>query len=325
MKQLFITLTFLFSLNALALDVPTLTGPVVDKANVLTNDADLERQIRALYNNGQGPQVNILIIDSLKGANLEEYAHKVFTTWKLGDVKRDDGVLFLLVINDRKMRIEVGQGLEGGLTDLQTKRILGSLKPYLRSQDYNSGVQEGLRQIIQAASQPEAVQQPIAVKKAPVVTSTASNEDMKVIFLGLITGLVLLVLGVAITKSVKSYYREYNEEVKDLESDVERLVQEEKQLLNVADTYQDKISKVEKKEHLPLEDVVKKFKKELNELELMAQNQNSELATLAQKETSCPVVKLEHLRQNQNSLASKIKVSQNNIKKYQTLIEEEGK
>ncbi len=95
MHKLFFILTLLFTIPSLALEVPTLTGPVVDKANVIKNPTALSNQIRELYQDGKGPQINILTISSLVGDNLESFANKVFSTWRRKKILRLG--LFLLV------------------------------------------------------------------------------------------------------------------------------------------------------------------------------------------------------------------------------------
>lgn len=115
MKNTLIISLLLWSISAFAqIEVPTLTEPVMDVKKILDGNTktQIDSQIRAVYNNGQGPQLTVLIVSSLNDYPIEDVAHKVFTTWKLGDKDRDDGVLFLVAIDDRKMRIEVGQGLE---------------------------------------------------------------------------------------------------------------------------------------------------------------------------------------------------------------------
>ena len=164
MKKILL-LTLFITLNCFAdISVPPLTDPVMDQMGLLDAEskAELSNQIRAVYNEGNGPQLTVLIIPTLDGDVVENVAHKVFTTWKLGDAKRDDGVLFIMAINDRKMRIEVGQGLEGSLTDYTSKHILGKVKPYFKSQDYASGVKAGVAGILEVISATDAVQMPVA-------------------------------------------------------------------------------------------------------------------------------------------------------------------
>ncbi len=132
---IFFTLSFSLIANT---DIPELTGPVVDQANVLSSQgkSKIEAFIRRVYKK-HGVQLQVLIINTLNRESIEGYSMRVVEKWQLGSAKEDNGALFLLVINDRKMRIEVGQGLEGSLTDARAGRILDDLKPFLRSQNYD--------------------------------------------------------------------------------------------------------------------------------------------------------------------------------------------
>ena len=110
---------------ASALDVPPLTGRVVDLARVLpaSDSAQLSDQLKA-HEEKTSNQVVVLILPSLEGEALEEYSHRVATTWKLGQKGTDNGVLLLVALKERKLRIEVGYGLEGTLTDVRSSRII---------------------------------------------------------------------------------------------------------------------------------------------------------------------------------------------------------
>src|SRR4249920_3859003 len=101
-----------------ALDVPPLTGRVVDLAQVLPVDvaASLARDLEA-HESKTSNQVVVLTLPSLEDEPLETFSHRVATTWKLGQKGTENGVLLLVAIKERKIRIEVGYGLEGALTD----------------------------------------------------------------------------------------------------------------------------------------------------------------------------------------------------------------
>lgn len=132
-----------------AFQVPPLTGPVVDRGQILSSSAEksLDAAIRHLRQSG-GSQLQILTVPSLEGMTIEQAAIQVVETWKLGDAKDDRGVLLMISRDDRRMRIEVGQGNEGALTDVQSKRIIAdSITPLFRAGDYDSGVLVGVYQI----------------------------------------------------------------------------------------------------------------------------------------------------------------------------------
>ncbi|RYZ83806.1 MAG: hypothetical protein EOP06_19245, partial [Proteobacteria bacterium] len=131
--------------------VPRLTGPVMDEVGILRPDH--RRQIEALirdYNSQGKAQIQLLVVPSLDDTAIEEATIKTTDAWKLGTEKKDNGILFFIAPNERKMRIEVGQGLEGTLTDVEAKRIIeDSVIPLFRSKDMSTGVVVGVVRIIQ--------------------------------------------------------------------------------------------------------------------------------------------------------------------------------
>ena len=105
--------------------------------------ADLEQE--------ESTQLAVLTIPSLAGENLEEYSLKVAESWGLGQKGRDNGALLLIVKNDRKLRIEVGYGLEGRLTDLVSGRIIRDIiTPRFRNGNFDQGVIDGVGAMIAA-------------------------------------------------------------------------------------------------------------------------------------------------------------------------------
>ncbi len=129
-----------------AVDVPYLSGRVVDNADLLPPDA--EQRIAARLETLEretGAQVVVLTVPTLGGNPLEDYALKVVETWKLGRKGVDDGVLFLVAREERAVRLEVGYGLESKLPDITGKRIIDELVvPRFRDGDFAGGVEAGL-------------------------------------------------------------------------------------------------------------------------------------------------------------------------------------
>jgi len=129
-----------------ARDVPYLSGRVNDTAGMLP--AEVRDRIEAklaAFEKASGAQVAVLTIPSLDGEPLEDYSLKVVQTWKLGRKGVDDGALLLIARDDRKMRIEVGYGLEPKLTDIACKRILDDVvRPAFRDGDFGRGVEAGV-------------------------------------------------------------------------------------------------------------------------------------------------------------------------------------
>jgi uncharacterized protein len=129
---------------ASAFDIPLYTGPVTDQAGVLSSSEreSLDRKIIE-YKNASGHEIGVLIVSSLDGDAIENVAVDVFKKWGIGKAKQDNGVLFLVAIEDRKARVEVGYGLEGELTDIECGRLVSRKSPmadHFRKQDYDGGV-----------------------------------------------------------------------------------------------------------------------------------------------------------------------------------------
>lgn len=133
--------------------VPRLTGPIIDEVGYLTRD-DRQALMQLLYDfNRRGKaQVQVVIIPSLQGEAIESASIKITDAWKLGDAKKDNGVLFLVSAEDRKMRIEVGQGLEGAIPDAIAKRIISDqVIPLFRSKRFSDGIVLGTHEILRYA------------------------------------------------------------------------------------------------------------------------------------------------------------------------------
>lgn len=149
---LFFILLMIGTSSVFALEVPPLTGPIVDQANLLDQRTKsiLDQSIRELYQR-ENIQFQVLIIKSLEGNPIESYSIKVTDQWKLGKTREDRAALFLISLEDRKTRIEVGYGLEGDLTDLVSKRILDEVRQYFKKEDYPNGIALGLALMAKSA------------------------------------------------------------------------------------------------------------------------------------------------------------------------------
>lgn len=162
-------LAVLAALPLAALDVPALKGRVNDYANMLkpVTAAAIESRLAALEQS-DSTQIVVLTIPSLEGEVLEEYSMKVAENWKIGQKKLDNGAILLVARDDRKMRIEVGYGLEGKLTDLRSGRILDDIiRPAFRDGDYDKGISDGVDAMIQVVKgEYSAVDAPARERKA---------------------------------------------------------------------------------------------------------------------------------------------------------------
>jgi len=146
MTQFFSLLFLIFPLLAQAqLQVPALQGPVMDLAQVITpkDQEIMQNLLRDFHQRGKG-QIQILTLPNLGGLTIEEASMKIADQWKLGDQKRDDGVLLLVGMEERKIRIEVGQGLEGDLPDIKAKQIVSDIMaPFFRQGIPSQGILQG--------------------------------------------------------------------------------------------------------------------------------------------------------------------------------------
>ncbi len=134
---------------AAALEVPFLAGRVNDLAGMIPADAEgrIEARLERLETE-HGAQVVVLTIPSLEGEVLEDYSLRVAETWQLGRAEFDDGALLLIARDDRKMRLEVGYGLEPSVTDLASRRILDDVvRPRFRRGDFAGGIEEAVEVI----------------------------------------------------------------------------------------------------------------------------------------------------------------------------------
>jgi uncharacterized protein len=135
---------------AFALDFPALTGRVVDQAGVMTpaTKSDIETKSKDLEDKF-GIQLVVATVRSLQGSDIETYANQLFRFWKLGEAKKNNGVLLLVAPAEHKVRIEVGYGLEGTLTDALASVIISSaIVPRFKVNDYSGGIQRGVDGII---------------------------------------------------------------------------------------------------------------------------------------------------------------------------------
>jgi uncharacterized protein len=143
-------LSVLFALSAAAEPrFPPLTGRIVDAANLLTPEdrRRLEDELRALEERSTD-QLVVYTTPSLQGYPIEDIGYRLGRTWAIGQKGKDNGVILIVAPNERKVRIEVGRGLEPRLTDLMTKLIIeNAILPAFRRNDYSDGIKAGVRDI----------------------------------------------------------------------------------------------------------------------------------------------------------------------------------
>ena len=132
------------------IDVPPLRARVTDLTGTLSPEqtASLEEKLRA-FETRKGSQIAVLIVPTTEPEDLAEFGIRVATAWKLGRKGVDDGAILLVAKNDRRMRIEVGYGLEGVIPDAIAKRIIAdTITPHFKQGDYYGGINAGVDQMI---------------------------------------------------------------------------------------------------------------------------------------------------------------------------------
>lgn len=152
MRKLFaIALLLLIPFSAQALEVPNApTDYVLDQANIFSDtfEYELSQTILDLETNTTG-QIGVLTIPSLDGAVLESYAVDVFREWGIGQEEDNNGVLLLIALEEREVRIEVGYGLEGRITDADASKIIRNIiVPAFAEENYEEGVRDALSEIV---------------------------------------------------------------------------------------------------------------------------------------------------------------------------------
>ncbi|MGY3033574.1 uncharacterized protein ACVIIV_002744 [Bradyrhizobium sp. USDA 4354] len=126
--------------------VPQLTGRVVDQTGTLSSAdiAGLSQKLRE-FENRKGSQIAVLIVPTTQPETIEQFSIRVAEAWKIGRKKVDDGAILVVAKNDRHLRIEVGYGLEGVLTDVTSRRIIDEdITPKFRSGDFAAGIGAGV-------------------------------------------------------------------------------------------------------------------------------------------------------------------------------------
>ena len=153
MKSIILIITLLlFPLQLLALDAPQLAGRINDQARMLSPETvqRLEQKLAA-FERDTSNQVAVLTIPSLQGDDIDQFSIRVAETWKLGQKGKDNGVLLVLAQTERKVRIEVGMGLQGVLPDITAGRIIReTMRPHLKSGDFDQGITVAVDSIIAA-------------------------------------------------------------------------------------------------------------------------------------------------------------------------------
>ena len=171
--------TFLLVLPALALDFPVLSGRVVDEANVLDPQtraalADKLAELEAKTSD----QLVVVTLKSLQGTSIEDFGVEVGRHWRIGQKDKNNGVLLIVAPNERKVRIEVGYGVEGALTDAVSRLIIeNAITPRFRAGDFAGGITRGVDDIISVLTGDADEWKDRAAQRPDTVSSTNSTRN----------------------------------------------------------------------------------------------------------------------------------------------------
>lgn len=159
---------FSFAVAIAAPKFPALTGRVVDGANILSPAAEAELTTELANLEAQtGRQLVVATLPDLQGYEIEDYGYQLLRTWGIGDKDRDDGVILIVAPTERKVRIEVGYGLEPVLTDALSSLIINQrILPAFKEGRMEEGVVDGARAIAQQLALPEDQAREVAAASA---------------------------------------------------------------------------------------------------------------------------------------------------------------
>lgn len=177
-------------------NIPTLNQPVVDQAKVLSaaEKQNLEQQIRDIYRQGKA-QIGIIIVPTTGQEGIFDFAMRVAEQWKLGSAKQDNGLLIAVAVNDQKIHIATGYGLEGVLPDIIVSRIIrNQITPDFKQGQYAQGLQAGVNEIERILNlDPEIAKQAADELKA---RQTQALQEQEAKDRTLTTAMVILVIGI---------------------------------------------------------------------------------------------------------------------------------
>ena len=169
-----------------SLTFPALTGRVVDEAGLLSvADRNLLTAALVDLEAKTTDQLVVVTLNSLQGTTIEDYGYQLGRRWQIGQKDKDSGVLLIVAATERKVRIEVGYGLEGTLTDAATKLIIeNAILPAFKTGDFAGGIKNGADQIIQLLRGDAGSAPPVPVQTGEPANSSANMPVWLVIVLG---------------------------------------------------------------------------------------------------------------------------------------------
>ncbi len=193
---IFALLLFLVPASSQADDLGSLdfNRPVVDNAAVLdgTTANQIGSLIRSIHAKG-GPQIGIVTLKNLDGDSIESVSIQIAEKWKLGNASSDNGVIIVLANSERKMRIEVGNGIEGELPDAYAKQIIDAMTPYFKSNQFGQGLAQGVAMITQKVA-PQIDLNSVARSQGMRRGSQQSESSKSISAFGLIIKIIIFLV-----------------------------------------------------------------------------------------------------------------------------------
>lgn len=190
--RLLLPFLLLFSLQLAGaqstIEIPALTSPVMDLAGFL-NEAEKKDLGDFAYeiNANNGPQITILTVPNLQGNEIEEYSIRVADKWKLGTKERDNGLLVVIAKEERRMRIEVGQGLEGDITDYDTAKYTRQVFPeYFRRGEFHAALRLFMEDVAQRFNIKASDSAPRMIRRTPKAVRIPGGEMLIIAIIGIL-------------------------------------------------------------------------------------------------------------------------------------------
>jgi uncharacterized protein len=203
-KTFFLTALFgviFLGCSSTAASLPEFTAPVVDSIGRVSPEVETQMISELIsFQQSGGPQIAVAVVDTIGNATPENYSIDLARAWGIGDKEKDNGVLLLIALEDRTLRIAVGSGIEGELTDTTAGRIVDSVMlPRLRANDVDGAVRDGARAVMQVWRGENVVSEPIV----PSNTVTEVTPKQSLFGIILFFGLILLFLALAVSGKIR--------------------------------------------------------------------------------------------------------------------------
>ena len=193
-------LSMMTAFRLAALDVPPLTGRVVDNAGLLSSSEkeELSSCLESLEDT-TGAQIAVLTVATLAGDSLESFGIRVADTWKLGQKDEDNGAILIVALAERKIRIEVGYGLEDKLTDMKCGLIIRNvIAPHFQNGDYGGGITAGVKNMVG-----------IVADDADLVSKRVTNEAVPTDVIPIAAFIIFFLINVLFAMISARYNRRY--------------------------------------------------------------------------------------------------------------------